>query len=135
MHLNKAYSLSLLALEPANEMEVSDGVRLATTEKHEPFQQCCNTVSFWFKNTYTHSQMLSVHTTKFCRRLFQELLGKVSLLQILEVALTPPPCFRMTRFTFCFITGSVPFLQRCGVVSHKCYLTVVFKQNHLHHCA
>lgn len=30
-----------------------DGVQLMTTEKHEPFQQCCNTVSFWFKHTHT----------------------------------------------------------------------------------
>lgn len=88
---------------------------MVTTEKHEPFQQCCNTVSFWFKNTHTHSQMLSVHTTKFCGQLFQELLGKVSMLQILEVALTPPPCFQMTHFTFSFDHWQCPLFCRGAV--------------------
>lgn len=50
--------------------------RMATTENHEPFQQCCNTVSFWFKNTHTL-------TNAKCT-----LLGKVLMLQILEAALT-----------------------------------------------
>lgn len=32
-----------------------------TTEKHEPFQQCCNTVSFWFKHTHTLTNAKCTH--------------------------------------------------------------------------
>lgn len=30
-------------------------------KKHEPFQQCCNTVSFWFKNTHTLTNAKCTH--------------------------------------------------------------------------
>jgi len=65
-----------------------------------PFNNVATLSVFGLKtHTHTHSRMLSVHTTKFCGQLFQELLGNVSMLQILEVALTLPPCFQMTHFT------------------------------------
>lgn len=60
-----------------SEMEVLDGVQL-TTEEQSPFNNVATLLVFWFK--HTHSQMLSVHTTKFCGQLFQELLGKASIL-------------------------------------------------------
>lgn len=30
-------------------------------KKHEPFQQCCNTVSFWFKHTHTLTNAKCTH--------------------------------------------------------------------------
>lgn len=109
-------------------MEVSWWARLATTEKHEPFQQCCNTVSFWFK--HTHSRMLSVHTTKFCLQPFRELLGKVT------------ECCRSSGLPYHPHLISTWLLSQCehcwyplpsaGVqCSHKCYIAVVFQQSHL----
>lgn len=92
------------------------------------------TLSVFGLKTHTHSQMLSVHTTKFCGQLFQELVGKVSMPQILEVALTLPPCFQMTHFTFSCHHWQCPFSAEVQC-SHKCYRTVVFKQNHCCHCA
>lgn len=79
-----------------------------------PFNNVATLLVFGL-NTHTHSQMLSVHTTKFCGQLFQELLGKVSMLQTLEVALTPPPRSQMTQFTSCFEHWQDPFCCR-GVV-------------------
>lgn len=81
-----------------------------TTEKHEPFQQCCNTVSFWFKNTHTLTLTnakctLPISVVGFSKNYW----GKVSVLPILEVTLTPPPCFQMTHFTFCFDHWQRPF--------------------------
>lgn len=66
--------------------------------------------------------MLSVHTTKFCSQLFQELLGKVSMLRTFQVALTPPPCFQCTPFTFCFDHWQRPFSAELQC-SHRWYIT------------
>lgn len=115
---------TLLALELLGWGGGEGGAQRATTGKHEPFQQWCNTVSFWFQ--HRHSRMLSVHTTKFCLQPFQELLGKVKEAADPRVALTPrPTAFQRTPFTL----GAGPSAE--GPCSHKCYIAVVSQQNHL----
>lgn len=92
-------------------------MQLATTEKHEPFQQCCNTVSFWFK--HTHSRTLSVHTTKGGLQLFQELLGKVNAADPQGCPNTPA-LFPYDSLHILSVV-SIPFLlQKYSVVLHSC---------------
>lgn len=100
-----------------------------------PFNNVATLLVFGLK---THTHTLTLTNAKYLLPIsvvsFSKNWGKVSILQILEVALTPPPCFQMTHFTFCFAHWQCSFSAEVQC-SHKCYIAVVCKQNHLHHCA
>lgn len=130
--------LPLLALELSSEMEVSLMEYSRRPLKNtSPFNNVATPLVFGLKthtHTHTHSQMLSVHTTKFCGQLFQELLGKSLNAADPRGCPHTQPCFQMTHFTVCFDHQQCPLSAEVQC-SYKCYIAVVFKQNHLYHCA
>lgn len=82
-----------------------------TTEKNtSPFNNVATLLVFGLKNTHTLTLTnakctLPISVVGFSKNYW----GKVSVLPILEVTLTPPPCFQMTHFTFCFDHWQRPF--------------------------
>lgn len=111
---------TLLALELLWWMEVSWWARAAGNHwKHEPFQQCCNTVSFWFKHTLTNAKCTHYQILPSA---FPRTTGESEqTLQILRVALTPPTLFPNDSLRT--LLASPFFLQKYSVVTsvlHSC---------------
>lgn len=106
--------LTLLALELLGWDGGSWWVQLATTEKHEPFQQCCNTVSFWFK--HTHSRTLSVQHYQILPSAFPRTTGESECCRPSGCPDTPT-LFPNDPVHILSIVSIPSPLQTCGVVT------------------